>query len=280
MAWILLALSLAVLGYIYIQNYMIDVSRYTITIPKLSENMKGKKIVHLTDLHFKAHTNKSYVETILDTTEKQEPDYIVITGDLVQAGLDGFSDTPLRHFAEECARISPTYAVTGNHDIASGSFSEYRSILTKAGVRLLIDEAVALPEGSDEGVTLMGLTERQDQTDLPQPILGPIVLTETLVSRPKILLAHRPEYFVHYMLDKTKTPDLILSGHTHAGQFRLPFLGGVFAPGQGLFPKYDYGLFNHDEDPTKRMIVSRGLGNSSFPIRINNRPEIVTITLN
>ncbi|SFC12522.1 hypothetical protein SAMN04488102_103140 [Alkalibacterium subtropicum] len=280
MAWIFLVLSIAALVYIYIQTYMIDISHYTITIPKLSKTMQGKKIVHLSDLHLNPKTNKSFVETILDTTEKQEPDYIFLTGDLVQAGLDDFVDTPLRRFVEECAKIAPTYAVTGNHDIMSGSFSDYQFILETADVKLLIDEAVVLPEGSAEGITLMGLTERQDQSSLPQPILGPITLTKEMVDLPKILLAHRPEYFVHYMLDKTKTPDLILSGHTHAGQFRLPIIGGVFAPGQGLFPKYDFGLFTHEEDPSKRMIISRGLGNSSFPVRINNRPEVVTITLN
>lgn len=280
MAWIFLILSIAALVYIYIQNYMIDVTHYDITVPKLSVNMKRKKIVHLTDLHLNPRTNKSFVETILDTTEEQNPDYIFITGDLVQAGLDDFADTPLRHFAEECAKIAPTYAVTGNHDIMSGSFSDFKFILESADVKLLQDEAVTLPEQSTEGITLMGLAERQNQANLPQPILGPIGLTNDMVNRPKILLAHRPEYFVHYMLDKTKTPELVLSGHTHAGQFRLPIIGGVFAPGQGMFPKYDYGLFINEEDLSKRMIISRGLGNSSFPVRINNRPEIVTITLN
>lgn len=280
MAWIFLVLSIAALVYIYIQNYMIEVTHFALTIPKLSDTMKGKKIVHLSDLHLSPKTNKSFVETILDTTEQQAPDYIFITGDLVQAGLDDFVDTPLRRFAEECAKIAPTYAVTGNHDIMSGTFSDFKFILESAGVKLLLDEAVTLPEGSAEGITLMGLAERQNQANLPQPILGPIRLSNKMVDRPKILLAHRPEYFVHYMLDKTKTAELVLSGHTHAGQFRLPIIGGVFAPGQGMFPKYDYGLFNSEEDFTKRMIISRGLGNSSFPVRINNRPEIITITLN
>ena len=280
MAWIFLVLSIAALVYMYIQNYMIEVSRFDLTIPKLSDTMKGKKIVHLSDLHLSTRTNKSFVETILDTTEEQAPDYIFITGDLVQAGLEDFVDMPLRHFAEECAKIAPTYAVTGNHDIVSGSFSDFKYILKTAGVKLLLDEAVTLPEGTAEGITLMGLAERMNQATLPQPILGPITLSEEMVDRPKILLAHRPEYFVHYMLDKTKSAELILSGHTHAGQFRLPVIGGLYAPGQGMFPKYDYGLFNSSEDFTKRMIISRGLSNSSFPIRINNRPEIITITLN
>lgn len=280
MAWIFLALSIFILIYLYIQTYLIEVTQYAITIPKLSETMKGKKVIHLSDLHLNPKTNKSYVETILDKTEEQSPDYIVITGDLVQAGLEDFAGTPLRRFVEECAKIAPTYVITGNHDIVSGSFDDFKFIMDTSNVTLLLDEAVMLPDKFADGITLMGLAERRDQNNLPQPILGPIELTQPMVKSPKILLAHRPEYFIHYMYDKTKMPDLVLSGHTHAGQFRLPFIGGVYAPGQGKLPKYDFGLFAYPEDSSKRMIISRGLGNSSFPIRINNRPEIVAITLN
>ena len=70
--------------------------------------------------------------------------------------------------------------------------------------------------------------------------------------------------------------DLILSGHAHGGQFRLPLVGGVYAPDQGFFPDYDEGLYDLGD---RFLVVSRGLGNSLFPLRINNRPEIVSITL-
>lgn len=280
MAWIFLVMSIAILVYIYVQTYLIEVTTYSITIPKLSETMQGKKVVHLSDLHLNPKTNKSFVETIIDKTEDQEPDYIFITGDLVQAGLDNFIETPLRHFVEECGKIAPTYVITGNHDIASGSFDDFKLIMKSAGVALLLDQAVMLPDKFADGITLMGLAERKNQHNLPQPILGPVELTKRMVNSPKLLLAHRPEYFTHYMLDRTKMPDLIFSGHTHAGQMRLPFVGGLYAPGQGLWPKHDYGMFINPEDPSKRMIISRGLGNSTFPIRINNRPEIVVVTLN
>lgn len=88
-----------------------------------------------------------------------------------------------------------------------------------------------------------------------------------------ILLSHRPELFETYVACGV---DLILSGHAHGGQFRLPFVGGLIAPDQGLFPKYDAGLYT---DGNTNMIVSRGLGNSIIPIRFNNRPEIVLINL-
>ncbi|WP_455769208.1 metallophosphoesterase [Marinilactibacillus psychrotolerans] len=89
----------------------------------------------------------------------------------------------------------------------------------------------------------------------------------------KVLLSHRPELFETYAAHGF---DLVFSGHAHGGQFRLPFIGGLIAPNQGLFPEYTAGIYSKKQT---RMIVSRGLGNSVIPIRINNRPELVIVTL-
>ncbi len=88
-----------------------------------------------------------------------------------------------------------------------------------------------------------------------------------------VLLSHRPELFDTYVEGGV---DLVLTGHAHGGQFRLPVIGGVVAPGQGLFPKYDAGLYT---EGSANMVVSRGLGNSVIPFRVNNRPEIVVLEL-
>lgn len=88
-----------------------------------------------------------------------------------------------------------------------------------------------------------------------------------------LLLSHRPELFETY---KDSGIDLVLTGHAHGGQFRLPFIGGLIAPNQGFFPKYDSGLYT---DGRTNMVVSRGLGNSIIPLRFNNRPEIVIVEL-
>lgn len=280
MAWILLAFVILVIVYLYVQNYLIKVTPYEMTIPGLHSDLKGKKVVHLTDLHLKPRSNKSYIETIIDKTRSEEPDMIVITGDLVQAGLETLSSTPLRRFAELCSQIAPTYVVTGNHDIASGSFEEFKHILKASDVNLLLNQAVSVKNNSEEdALVIMGLSERANHSTVPQPILKSIELTPSMETLPKLLLVHRPEYFKHYGYDKTKSPALIFSGHTHAGQITIPFIGGLYAPGQGWFPKYDFGFFSDEEDRTKRMLVSRGLGNSSFPLRVNNRPEIIVVTL-
>ena len=87
------------------------------------------------------------------------------------------------------------------------------------------------------------------------------------------MLSHRPEKFPIYAEARY---DLIFSGHAHGGQWRIPFIGGIFSPSQGFFPEYTSGCYTKD---SSTLIVSRGLGNSSFPIRINNRIELVLVTL-
>lgn len=88
-----------------------------------------------------------------------------------------------------------------------------------------------------------------------------------------ILLSHRPELFDVYVESGV---DLVFSGHAHGGQFRIPFIGGVVAPNQGVFPKYDAGIF---AEGNTNMVVSRGVGNSIIPFRVNNRPEVIIIEL-
>lgn len=88
-----------------------------------------------------------------------------------------------------------------------------------------------------------------------------------------ILLSHRPELFDTYAVSGV---NLVFSGHAHGGQFRLPFIGGLVAPNQGLFPEYDSGLYT---EGATSMLVSRGIGNSIIPIRFNNRPEVIVVEL-
>lgn len=97
---------------------------------------------------------------------------------------------------------------------------------------------------------------------------------ETQPDRYNVLLSHRPEFLEEYAEEQV---DLVLSGHAHGGQVRLPFIGGLVAPNQGILPKYTAGLY---EQQNTSMIVSRGLGNSIIPQRIFNRPEIVVVQLN
>jgi predicted MPP superfamily phosphohydrolase len=158
--------------------------------------------------------------------------------------------------------------------------SEYDSLkagLVELGVAVLENAKVTI-ESSGEKMTLAGVIDPSFKTDYLKGddtvIMGGI-LTELLDEEDgyTILLSHRPELFEVYA---QHTVDLVFSGHAHGGQFRIPFVGGLIAPNQGLFPKYDAGIY---EEGSTTMVVSRGIGNSIVPFRINNRPEIVLAEL-
>jgi len=223
------------------------------------------------------------VKSMLGKVESQDPDLIVVTGDLIHAKVEDLEDTLLIEVCEELSAIADTYIVTGNHDIGNPAFDEFTTIVNETDAHLLIDEAQVVHFGEDDedaALTIMGLAERVDMEKIPTPYLENIELTEEMKKHPKVLLAHHPEYFEEYVKDNEKAPDLTFSGHTHGGQVGLPYFGGIYSPGQDFFPKYDYGLYISENDQTKRMLLTKGIGNSSFPLRINNRAEIITVTLN
>ena len=147
--------------------------------------------------------------------------------------------------------------------------------LLEAGVVILHNRSINLTKNK-ETIQLAGLDDPnftdRDST-LHKSILKTKLQEMDLTEDYCVLLSHRPESFSAYVSENI---DLVLSGHTHGGQFRLPFIGGVAAPHQGFFPKYDAGEFfeNHTT-----MIISRGIGNSIIPIRFNNRPELVIVEL-
>ena len=157
--------------------------------------------------------------------------------------------------------------------------------MTRAGVTVLRSEAVDLQEG-DESIRLIGLDDlgvyyqalsgdssHRQALSAAKEALKRDLSTLAEGSGYALVLSHRPELIDLYA---ECGADLVLCGHAHGGQVRLPFVGGLYAPGQGFFPAWDAGLY---EMGGTQMFVSRGLGNSSFPLRVNNRPEIVTITL-
>lgn len=255
-------------------NTALEVSEITISSSRIPPAFSGFRIAQVSDLH-----NAEYGEDnvkLLQLLSECDPDVIVITGDLVDASRTDI-DVALA-FAGEAVRIAPTYYVTGNHEAAISQYDVLKSGLEAAGVIVLEDEAVSL-ERNREFITLIGLSD--PDVTIKGDLLGEVpAMVSTKLGNLMggeggytILLSHRPELFETYM---SSSVDLVLSGHAHGGQFRLPFVGGLIAPNQGLFPKYDAGLYT---EGNTNMVVSRGLGNSIIPIRFNNRPEIVVVEL-
>ena len=255
-------------------NTALELNTYTISSDKLPEAFDGYRIAHVSDLH-NAEMGKSN-EKLLDMMREAEPDIIAITGDIIDSRN---TDVEIAlEFTKAAMEIAPCYYVTGNHEARVSEYDELKEGLIEQGVVVLDDERIEI-ELSGETIALLGVNDPSFETDY---LFGD---SETVMknrlqeisdaeNKFTILLSHRPELFEIYADNNV---DLVLSGHAHGGQFRLPFVGGLVAPNQGLFPKYDAGLYTEENT---NMIVSRGIGNSILPFRFNNRPEVILIELN
>ena len=267
------AVLIALVIWIAWGNTALELNTYTVTSSRLPKNFDGYRIAHVSDLH-NAEMGESN-EKLLSMLREADPDMIAITGDLIDSRN---TDVEIAlQFVQEAMKIAPCYYVSGNHEARVNEYEEMKTGLISAGVIILED---AQTEISIEGetITLIGINDPSFQTDY---LFGD---SETVISSKltelhtdgevfTILLSHRPELFDTYA---DHDVDLVLSGHAHGGQFRLPFIGGVVAPNQGLFPEYDAGIYT---DGNTNMLVSRGVGNSILPFRINNRPEVILIEL-
>ncbi|MBE6926446.1 MAG: metallophosphoesterase [Ruminococcaceae bacterium] len=248
--------------FLHWNNTALQVTEYSIHSKRIPESFDDFKIVQISDLH-----NTQFGKDNCHLQEKLlalSPDIIVITGDIVQAS----PKEKALQFARQAVAIAPTYYVPGNHEHRMDYESLFADLQT-IGVTVLRNQNVALKNG-DEIIRLAGIEDPIFDPDASvEDRLLPLIQKDTY----NILLSHRPELFDCYI---TCGVDLAFTGHVHGGQFRLPFIGGLYAPNQGIFPKYDAGIYTSGN---ANMVVSRGLGNSSFPFRLFNRPEIVSVTL-
>ncbi len=256
---VLFLISLCI--FLHWNNTALQVTEYTLCSERLPESFDGYRIVQISDLHNTAFGKDNC--HLLEKIRALNPDLIAITGDIVQSRP---MDKALA-FARQAAEIAPVYYVPGNHEHRMDYETLYVGLRT-AGATLLLNQRITIAKDGGQ-ICLVGVED---------PIFCPDAsMEETLLplidDTYTVVLSHRPEYFDTYV---SVAADLVLTGHAHGGQFRLPFIGGIFVPNQGLFPKYDAGLFVEGQT---HMIISRGLGNSAFPFRLNNRPEIVAVTL-
>lgn len=254
-------------------NKALMITEYIVTSDRLPNEFDGFRIAQVSDLH-NSEFGKGNSE-LLDMLKEAEPDIIVITGDLIDSRNPDI-DIAI-NFIKKALKIAPCYYVSGNHEANVPEYQKFKNEMIACGVHVLENKCVYIT-ASKEKIQLIGvddpLLQVNSSSDDSEETMKNVL--DGLTSQGEyytVLLSHRPELFELY---SKYNIDLILSGHAHGGQFRIPFVGGVFAPSQGLFPKYDAGLFY--ENGTN-MIISRGIGNSSFPLRINNRPEIVIVEL-
>lgn len=267
------AILVALIIWIIWGNTALELNRYTISSDRLPEAFDGYRIAHISDLH-NAEMGKDN-EMLLDMLREAEPDIIAITGDMIDSRNTDIEIAV--QFVEQAVKIAPCYYVTGNHEARVSEYDTLKEALVEIGVFVLEDEQIEI-ERSGENITLLGVDDPSFRTDYLFGDSATVMKSKLQElkndeSTYTILLSHRPELFDVYAESDI---DVILSGHAHGGQFRLPFVGGLVAPNQGLFPKYDAGLYTEENT---NMIVSRGIGNSILPFRFNNRPEVILTEL-
>ena len=261
-------------------NKSLESNNYTVTHKDIPNSFDGFRIVQVSDLHNTqiGINNRRLIKSL----KKAEPDIIVITGDLidnrrtdVEVALD---------FTKEAVKIAPCYYITGNHEpLVPEEYEALKSAMVEQGVTVLENDSRYI-EKDGERIRISGLDDpfahsmkeyEHLHSEYSYTHLYLITELEKLGDDDcyTVLLGHRPEYFDYYV---DCGAELVLSGHAHGGQIRIPYVGAIYIPYQGFMPKYDEGVFT-EENTT--MIISRGIGNSQIPIRIFNRPEILTIEL-
>ena len=250
-------LVLALTGWVIWSNLTVGLTTITVLEENLPHDFHGFRIAQVSDLH-----NSFLWKQTVAQLKKVDPDITVITGDLV----DSYDpDIALAmEFIAQAVQIADCYYVSGNHEarLPQQTYRDMVSRMREMGVTVLENTEVHVCR-NDERILIAGHSWSESDR------IENIGASEDY----RILLSHQPDRFDAYA---QAGYDLIFTGHAHGGQFRLPLLGGIFSPGQGLLPKYDSGMYT---DGVADMIVSRGIGNSLFPIRLNNRPEVVLVIL-
>ena len=258
--------------WIWHHNVTVVTTHYTVSSSNLPQSFDSFTIVQVSDLHndLLGRDNLNLISAITDAT----PDIIVLTGDILDSyhtNLEIACD-----FIDSIIDIAPVYYITGNHEYRVPLiYEDFEEHMKGSGVTVLRNMSAEIWLNGEfitvagaEDPDFSGIKDFKD-TEFFANRLSKLVPDEGFT----LLLSHRPDILDVYCRSGA---DLVLTGHAHGGQFRVPFSGGVLAPQQGLFPDYTEGHFEKDGTT---MIISRGLGNSAFPFRINNPPELVVVTL-
>lgn len=237
------------------KGHSIQVEAIPLTCPGLPSAFHLARIAVVADLHLP--DGLVSIQRLARCIALQKPDAIFMVGDMTNSYAD-FDADGLRRLAAALTPIAPCFAVPGNHEWRLEREPLYRRILTEGGVQYLCD---SYADWHKDGTTLRlyGMGRKQ-----PAPL--------DVEGQPAIVLSHRPE---HMPLYRQAGWDLVICGHAHGGHARVG-RAALYAPCQGFLPKYTHGVYT---EGGTRMVVSRGLGNSSLPWRVNNPPHLPLLVL-
>ncbi|WP_263365471.1 metallophosphoesterase [Edaphobacter bradus] len=254
-----------------IARHELDTVRQTIPIANLPAPFHDFRIVQLSDIHLDEFTEPFFLERVVKHINALKPDLVLLTGDFITRGSLTFLSS--RHAAHRCAEILSTltapqvYAVLGNHDVAVDA-SLVIGALGSFRIPVLVNQHVPI-ERNDARLWLCGA----EDPGTSHPDLDLTVPAKP--DGPVILMAHEPDY-ADTVVEHPRGPlvDLMLAGHSHGGQIRLPFAGALILPPMGQ--KYVEGHFRFNQ---MQLYVNRGLGTVGLPFRLNCPPEVTVLTL-
>lgn len=255
----------------WVENKRIGVTHYdACELRRLGD--RTVRIVQVSDLHAKQFGAGGAV--LLQRIRALEPDLIAVSGDLLdhRRSVAEVSTALVRDLHE----VAPVYLVTGNHEFMSREWPHFRDAVELAGATVLQKRAVAVELSGGRSLTMAGIDDYLyfgKSIAAYRAALAEVAREAAELPRPVVLLAHRPEHFAAYV---ELGFDLVLSGHAHGGQVRIPGIGPLFAPDEGILPKHAQGMHRINGS---FLIVSRGLGPSRIPLRIFNRPELVAVDI-
>lgn len=281
---VLVAFILGCVLWLYIknENKQFRMTHYHIKNPSIPKGFEGTKIVFLSDLHGYQYGDGN--ERLIKAIEGENPDYIFIGGDMFVKGIH-FDGKVALSLIEKLGKRYPIYYSNGNHELRvskleetkNSTYVEYVESLKKCKVHYLVDKTVEIKK-NNESIRVVGLNlselyySKFKKQELPVSQINKCI-GKKQDGKFTILLAHNPMYFKEY---SNWGAELVLSGHVHGGMIALPYIGGIVSTQGWLFPKYDFGEF---KEGTSTMLLSRGLGNHTINVRINNRAEVVVIHL-
>jgi len=266
---VFLVLVFFVWGFVWVNNKWVVTTDYIVASTELPEAFDGKKIVQISDLH-NAEFGKGQ-SSLIEKVEMEKPDAVFVTGDLIDSNRYDLEVS--LELVDALVEMTEVYFVIGNHEVSVNKLEEITAALEERGVIVLMNDAMQW-ELEGESIQIAGINDPLMDVNLTEEEFTREALDEAdLKDEFTLLLAHRPEMFTTYVDEGI---DVVFSGHAHGGQLRIPGLGGLIAPGQGWFPTMTEGVF---EKGRTQLVLSRGLGNSGFPLRLFNLPEIVSVTL-
>lgn len=261
---LVLLIVIALLLFCSYQNRHLETTYYTYKAEQLGADLEGYRIVQISDLHNVKFGKNN--QKLVDRIRECEPDMIVLTGDLVDSNHTNVDRAV--QFVDEIVKICPVYYVTGNHEywLEKSEYDELMDGLVSAGVVILDNQVVEISRG-DAKFRLVGLDDRSLADGTLEALLSDESIRNNQAEQKEetadnedsgekeltVVLAHEPQYLARYAGTGV---DLVLSGHAHGGQFRLPFVGGIVAPDQGFLPEYTAGEYYMNGT---EMIVSRAL---------------------